>query len=110
MRLLKNSDAQPRTIVTDKLTSYGVALRELMPSTHHYMTKYANNRAERSHETTRFRERGMRRLKSKAQAQYFLSNHAAVSNLFKIRWHLIKASHYRIDREVAFAAWAEAVV
>jgi putative transposase len=51
----------------------------------------------------------MRRFKSLTQAQHFLSNHAAVSNLFNLRRHLIKASHYRFDREVAFAAWAEAV-
>jgi putative transposase len=51
----------------------------------------------------------MRRFKSLTKAQHFLSNHAAVSNLFNLRRHLIKASHYRFDREVAFAAWAEAV-
>jgi putative transposase len=62
-RLLKKSDAQPRTIITDKLASYGVSHRELMSSTHPDITKYANNRAEPSQETTRFRERGMRRIK-----------------------------------------------
>ena len=108
-RLLRKSGGQPRTIVTDKLASYPVAQRELMPSAHHDTTQYANNRAERSHESTRFRERGMRRFKSPTQAQHFLSNHAAVSNLFNLGRHLIKASHYRSNREVAFATWNEAV-
>jgi putative transposase len=38
-----------------------------------------------SHETSRVRERGMRRFKSMTQAQRFVTAHAAVRNLFK-RW------------------------
>ena len=63
-RLLKNHLGEPRKIVTDKLRSYGVAHRELMPETIHDTTQYANNRAELSHQPTRVRERGMRRFKS----------------------------------------------
>jgi putative transposase len=58
-RLLKNNQGEPRKIVTDKLRSYGVAHRELMPETIHDTTQYANNRAELSHQPTRVRERGM---------------------------------------------------
>ena len=108
-RLLISHGGPPRKIVTDKLASYGVAKRELMPSVHHDTSKYANNRAEQSHETTRVRERGMRRFKSPLQAQQFVSNHAAVANLFNLGRHLIKASHYRNSREIAFATWVEAV-
>ena len=81
-RLLKKHQGEPREIVTDKLRSYGVAHRELMPETIHNMEKYANNRAELSHQPTRVRERVMRRFKSMKQAQRFLSTHAAVYNLF----------------------------
>ena len=109
-RLLKRGGAQPRTIVTDKLASYRVAHRELMPFVHHDTNRYANNRVERSHESTRFRERGMRRFKSAKQAQGFLSIHSEVRNLFNLGRHLINANHYRHDREVALAAWAEAIV
>jgi putative transposase len=55
--------------VTDKLRSYGVAHRELVPDTIHSTEQYQNNRAEQSHEATRVRERGMRRFKSMSQAQ-----------------------------------------
>jgi putative transposase len=58
-----------RKIVTDKLRSYGVAHRELIPDTIHDTSQYANNRAELSHQLTRVRERGMRRFKSIQQAQ-----------------------------------------
>ena len=59
-RLLRSHGGEPRKIVTDKLRSYGVAHRELMPDVIHDTSRYANNRAEQSHETTRVRERGMR--------------------------------------------------
>jgi putative transposase len=59
-RLLRSHGGEPRQIVTDKLRSYGVAHRELMPDVIHDTSQYVNNRAERSHEATRVRERGMR--------------------------------------------------
>ena len=68
-KLLRNHNGQPRKIVTDKLRSYGVAHRELIPETIHSTQPYQNNRAEQSYEATRVRERGMRRLKSARQAQ-----------------------------------------
>jgi putative transposase len=61
-RLMRNQGGEPRKIVTDKLRSYGVADRELMPDVIHDSSQYANNRAEQSHEPTRVRERGMRKL------------------------------------------------
>ena len=79
-RMLKKHKDEPRKIVTDKLRSYGVAHRELIPETIHCMEKYANNRAELSHQPTRVRERGMRKFKSVNQAQRFLNTHAAVYN------------------------------
>ena len=70
-RMIKKRKGEPRKIVTDKLRSYGVAHRELIPETIHSTEKYANNRAELSHQPTRVRERGMRRFKSMRQAQRF---------------------------------------
>ena len=104
-RLLKNHTGEPRKIVTDKLRSYGVAHRELIPDTIHDTTQYANNRAEVSHQPTRVRERGMRRFKSTQQAQRFLSIHAMVYNLFNLGRHLISAEHYRLLRQRAFVSW-----
>ncbi len=108
-RLLRSHGCEPRKIVTDKLRSYGVAHRELMPDVIHDNSQYANNRAEQSHESTRVRERGMRRFKSVAQAQRFLGVHAAVSNLFNLGRHLIRAEHYRGLRVSAFTEWSRVV-
>ena len=107
-RLLVRHGTEPWKIVTDKLASYRVAHRELVPDSHHVTDRYANNRAEQSHEATRFRERGMRRFKSTVQAQRFLGVHSAVYNLFNLGRHLVRASHYRDLRQGAFASWIQA--
>ncbi len=107
-RLLRSHGEEPRKIVTDKLRSYGVAHRELIPEAIHDTSQYANNRAEQSHEPTRVRERGMRSFKSAAQAQRFVTVHAAVYNLFNLGRHQVKAEHYRELRDSAFGRWAEA--
>jgi len=109
-RLLKIHQDEPRKIVTDKLRSYGVAHRELIPDTIHDTSQYANNRAELSHQPIGVRERGMCRFKSIVQAQRFLGVHSAVYNLFNLCRHLISASHYRLIRMRAFASWRSVVV
>ena len=108
-RLLKTHRQSPRTIVTDKLKSYGVAHRELIPETIHDTSQYSNNRAELSHQPTRVRERVMRRFKSIDQAQRFVNVHAAVHNLFNLGRHLVSANNYRMFRSRAFASWNCAV-
>lgn len=108
-RLLKHNGEEPRKIVTDKLRSYGVAHRKLIPGTLHDTTQYANNRAELSHQPTRVRERGMRQFKSPNQAQRFLSVHASVYNLFNLGRHLVTAKNYRNLRSDAFSVWESAV-
>ena len=108
-RLLRSHGGEPRKIVTDKLRSYGVAHRELIPDAIHDNSQYANNRAEQSHEPTRVRERVMRKFKSIKQAQRFLGAHAAVSNLFNVGRHKVRAQHYRDLRVSAFAEWNRAV-
>ena len=108
-RLLRSHISEPMKIVTDKLRSYGVAHRELMPDTVHSTKQYENNRADQSHEATRVRERGMRKFKSVRQAQRFLDAHAAVSNLFNLGRHLVRAEHYRDLGISAFGEWSRAV-
>ena len=113
-RHLRNYGGEPRNIVTDKLRSYAVAHREIIPEAIHVTDRYANNRAEQSHEATRVRERWMRgaasrRFKSDRQAQRFVTAYAAVSNLFNLGRHLVRAQHYRDLRVSAFSEWSRAV-
>ncbi len=103
-RMLK-SGGIPRQIVTDKLRSYGVAHRSLIPEADHNTEQYANNRAELSHQPTRVRERGMRRFKSIKQAQRFLESHAAVYNLFNLHRHSLCRRFFKLFRLRSFATW-----
>lgn len=63
-KLLKGLQYVPRVIVTDKLKSYAIAKRKLLPSIEHRQSRYLNNRAKVSHQPTRRRERQMQRFKS----------------------------------------------
>jgi putative transposase len=106
-KLLKGQGSEPRRLVTDKLRSYGAAHRAVMPSVIHDTARYANNRAEVSHQPTRQRERQMRRFKSAAQAQRFLSVQGVVLNLFRVGRHLLRPANHRILRARSFGAWSQ---
>jgi putative transposase len=80
LRKLMKNYANPETIVTDKLTSYSAALRELSVSGHENQGRWINNRAENSHQPFRRRERAMQRFRLMRSLQKFASIHASVYN------------------------------
>jgi putative transposase len=88
-KLLRRQGFVPTVIVTDKLRSYGAALREIGFSGLHDQRLRANNRAENSHQPIRRRERKMQGFKSAKSAQRYVSVHAAVYNMFNVQRHLI---------------------
>jgi transposase-like protein len=104
-KLLKNQGFVPDAFVTDKLPSYGAALKELGLSKHHEFGDRKNNRAENSHLPVRQRERRMQRFKSAGSAQRFLSTHAAFYNTFNVQRHLISRKTLRQFRNEAMSAW-----
>jgi putative transposase len=106
-RLLKGLLHEPRVLVTDKLRSYGVAQRELLPNVEHRQSRYLNNRAENSHRPTRRRERQMQQFKSVEQAQGFLTSHAFIYGHFYPRRHRLQAAAYRAAIGAAFDAWQQ---
>lgn len=99
---------KPRVIVTDKLRSYGAALRKLGLEVDHRAHKGLNNRIEGSHRPTRKREKIQGRFKSPRQAQRFLAAHDETVGLFRTRRHKLTAAAYRQKRIDAFARWNEA--
>jgi len=108
-KLLKKHGFAPQVWVTDKLPSYGAALRPLGASRRHVTGGRLNNRAENSHLPVRQRERRMQRFKSPRSAQRFLSTHAALYNTFNIQPHLTSRKTMREFRDDAMAAWQSAV-
>ncbi|MEE8512084.1 MAG: DDE-type integrase/transposase/recombinase, partial [Acidiferrobacterales bacterium] len=109
-KLLKKQGYVPSSIVTDKLPSYGAALRVLNLSHRHEMGGRKNNRAENSHLPVRRRERKMQRFKSPGSAQRFLSVHAAVYNHFNTQRHLISRRHHRLFRVAAMVSWRHVTI
>jgi putative transposase len=108
-KLLKKQGFLPNTIVTDKLPSYGAALRDLGLSRCHDFGDRKNNRAENSHQPVRRRERKMQRFKSAGSAQQFLSVHSSIYNLFNIQRHLISRNTLCQFRKTATAEWSNVV-
>jgi len=104
-KLLKNQGFIPNAIVTDKLPSYGAALREMNLSKCHDFGGRKNNRAKNSHLPIRRRERRMQRFKSPGSAQRFLSVHASIYNTFYIQRHLISRNTLRQFRDEAMRVW-----
>ncbi len=107
-KLLKNQGFIPTAIVTDKLPSYGAALRELNLTKCHDFGGRKNNRAENSHLPVRQRERRMQRFKSPGSAQRFLSVHSAIYNTFYVQRHLISRKTLHKFRGEAMSVWEAA--
>lgn len=82
----------PRVIVTDKLKSYAAAKKELLPDVEHRQHKRLNNRAENSHQLTRFREKKMRHLQSAGQAQKLLAASKLIYQHSQANRHQLPAS------------------
>ena len=104
-KLLKNQGVRPTQILTDKLKSYGAALRDLRLNHIHNTGHRLNNRAESSHVPIRRRERKMQRFKSQRSAQRFLSSHGPIYNLFNVHRYLISRRALRTFRNQAMAEW-----
>ena len=104
-KLLKKQGFVPDAIITDKLASYGAALKHMGLSRLHDYGGRKNNRAENSHLPVRQRERRMQRFKSPRSAQRFLSTHAAVYNNFNVQRHLISRRTLRQFRSAAMSTW-----
>lgn len=92
-------------MVTDKLRSYGAALRQVMPSVEHRSHKRLNNRAENSHQPARPRERAMKGFRSVGAAMRFLASFSRISPHFRPRRHLLNAPEHRTEMTERFTLW-----
>lgn len=104
-RVVESYPDELRVAVTNKLASYGPALKNVLPRTEHRKHQGLNNRAENSHQPTRQRERAMRRFKSPEQAQRFLAPFGPIRAHFCPGRHRLSASHYREILACRFVVW-----
>jgi putative transposase len=94
-------------IVTDRLRSYGAALRELGISDRQETGRWTNNRAENSHQPFRRRERAMLRFRRMRTLQKFASVHASVFNHFNQERTLSSRQDFKANRIAALAEWRD---
>ncbi|MGL5011581.1 MAG: IS6 family transposase [Paracoccaceae bacterium] len=92
-------------IVTDQLRSYGAAMRDLGISDRQKIGRWANNRAENSHQPFRRRERAMLRFRRMRTLQKFAAVHASVHNHFNQERTLHNRRNFKLNRAAALAEW-----
>ena len=95
----------PEVIVTDRLRSYGAALREMGAADRQETGRWLNNRAENSHLPFRRRERAMLRFRRMRTLQKFAAVHASVLNHFHSERRLTSRSTFKLNRAAALAEW-----
>ena len=88
LRKLMKRYGKPAVIVTDKLRSYGAAMKVLGNASKLETGRWLNNRAENSHLPFRRRERAMLRIRQMRCLQKFVSAHSSVHNHFNQERHL----------------------
>jgi len=91
--------------VTDKLRSYGAALKYISAVERQETGRWKNNRAENSHQPFRRRERAMLRFRRMRRLQKFASVHASVTNHFNQERSLSSRPHFKANRIAALAEW-----
>ena len=98
---------RPEVVVTDRLRSYGAALREIGAEDRQETGRWLNNRAENSHLPFRRRERAMLRFRRMRSLQKFAAVHASVSNHFNQERSLYSRANFKLNRTAALAEWRQ---
>ena len=98
---------QPHILVTDKLRSYGAAMKVIGNSDRQEIGHWLNNRAENSHLPFRRRERAMQRFRRIRSLQKFVTVHSSVHNHFNHERHLYSRANFKLSRAAALAGWRQ---
>jgi putative transposase len=98
---------RPWTMVTDRLRSYGAAMKDIGNERHQVCGRWLNNRAENSHQPFRRQEGAMAKFRDVKTLQKFASVHASVHNHFNLDRHLTRRDDFKQNRSAALAEWRE---
>lgn len=105
LRKAMRKHGQPEAVVTDRLRSYGAALKEIGSDNRQETGRWLNNRAENSHLPFRRRERAMLRFRRMRSLQKFAAVHASVYNHFNQERSLTTRTHFKETRTAALTEW-----
>jgi putative transposase len=98
---------QPEIIVTDKLRSYGAAMKDIGNLKRQETGRWLNNRAENSHLPFRRRERAMLRFRQMRCLRKFASLHSSVHSHFNQERHLYSRDNFKLNRNAALSEWRQ---
>ena len=98
---------RPGSIVTDRLRSYGAAMKVIGNVANQECGRWLNNRAENSHQPFRRRERAMAKFRGVKTLQKFAAAHAAIHNHFNHDRHLNPRDIFKRNRSAALAEWRQ---
>jgi putative transposase len=98
---------RPWSIVTDRLPSYGAAMKVIGNKRRQECGRWLNNRAENSHQPFRRREGAMACFRDIKTLQKFASAHASIHNHFNYDRHLNSRQTFKQNRSAALAEWRQ---
>lgn len=94
-------------IVTDRLASYGAALKILGAINKREIGRWLKNRAENFHQPFRRRERAMLRFRRMRSLQKFAAVHGSIHNHFNQERPLISQQNFKDRRTAALTEWRQ---
>ena len=97
----------PAVILTDKLRSYGAAMKVIGNVEKQETGRWQNNRAANSHLPFRRRERAMLRFRKMRRLQKFVAVHSSIHNHFNQERHLYSGTNFKLNRTAALAEWCQ---
>lgn len=96
---------QPEIIVTDKLRSYGAAMKVIGNAQRQETGRWLNNRVENSHLLFQRRERAMLRFRQMRCLQKFASVHSSLYNHVNQERHRYSRDNFKLNRSAAITEW-----
>jgi len=105
LRKTMKRHGNPQIMVTDKLRSYGAAMKVIGNMDKQETGRWVNNRAENSHLPFRRRERAMIRFRRMRTLQKFVAIHASIHNHFNQDRSLSQRNHFKANRTAALNEW-----
>ncbi len=99
----------PQTVITDRLKSYGAAMKDIGNKHRQEAGRWINNRCENSHLPFRRRERAMLRFRRMRSLQKFASMHASLHNHFNGERHINNRQIFKQYRSEALSEWRQLV-
>ena len=108
LKFVKNSmrkHGKSERLTTDRLRSYGAALKEMKAEGVQECGRHLNTRIENSHLPFRRRERAMLRFRRMRSPQKFVSVQASVYNHFNLERTLTSRPIFKKNRSAALAEW-----